>query len=80
MVTPRENAAPPAPAPTDDRPHPLQIQAWRAMGPAGRTRLGIELRQKARLWKYEALRRQHPDWDDARLLAELAKIYLRGNT
>jgi hypothetical protein len=50
------------------------------MGPAGRTRLGIELRQKARLWKYEALRRQHPDWDDARLLAELAKIYLRGNT
>jgi hypothetical protein len=80
MVTPRDNAAPSAPAPADDRPHPLQIEAWRAMGPAGRTRMGIELRENVRRWKHDALRRQHPEWSESHLLSELAKIYLRGNT
>ena len=50
------------------------------MGSAGRTRLGIELRRKARRWKLAALRLQHPDWTDERLRGELAKIYARGRT
>gem|GEM_PF-5307165 len=28
-----------------DRPHPPQIQGWRALGAVGRTRLGIQLRR-----------------------------------
>jgi hypothetical protein len=72
-----------APIPLDrerDRPHPAQIQAWRTMGAAARSRVGVELRRQARRWKLSALRTQHPDWSDERLRAELAKIYLRGRT
>ncbi|MSU25073.1 MAG: hypothetical protein EXS32_14795 [Opitutus sp.] len=60
-----------------NRPHPLQIQAWRAMGATNRTLLGIQLRRTARRWKLAALSTQHPDWNEARLHAELAQIYLR---
>ena len=63
-----------------DRPHPLQIQAWRAMGSAGRTRLGIQIRRHVRHLKLEALRSQHPDWSDQRVRIELAEIYRRGRT
>ena len=64
----------------NDRPHPLQIQAWRAMGGAGRTRLGIQIRRNVRHLKLEALRSPHPDWSDQRLRIELAEIYRRGRT
>jgi hypothetical protein len=67
-------------ASAEDRPHPLQIEAWRGMGGAERSKLGIELRRKVRRWKFQALRSQHPEWDETRLRAELAKIYLRGST
>ena len=60
-----------------DRPHPLQIQAWRAMGAAGRTLLGIQLRRNARRWKLDSLRAQHRDWSEEQLRAELAQIFLR---
>jgi len=60
-----------------DRPHPLQIQAWRALGAVGRSHLGIQLRRNARRWKLASLRTQHPDWDEDRLRAELAQIFLR---
>lgn len=66
--------------PEHDRPHPLQIQAWRAMGGAARTQLGIALRRNARRWKLDTLRSQHPGWSDEQLRAELAKIYARGRT
>lgn len=59
-----------------DRPHPLQIEAWRSLGATGRTHLGIQLRRQARRWKLSSLRTQHPDWTDAQLRAELAQIYL----
>jgi hypothetical protein len=71
---------PAAPAATPDGLHPLQIQAWRAMGAAGRTRLGIGLRQKVWTWKLSALRRQHPDWSEAQARREVARIYQRGHT
>jgi hypothetical protein len=58
-----------------DRPHPLQIATWRAMGASGRTRLGIQLRAQGRRLKLAGLRAQHPDWPEERLRAELAKIY-----
>jgi len=77
---PTNGASPTLPDREQDRPHPLQIQAWRAMGATGRTRLGIELRRRGRRWKLAALRSQHPDWTDDRLRAELAKIYARGRT
>jgi hypothetical protein len=80
---PASPLSPPSAASVDrerDRPHALQIQAWRMMGGAGRTRLGIELRRQARRWKLAALRSQHPDWAEDRVRAELAKIYLRGRT
>ena len=64
----------------DDRPHPRQVQAWRAIGGAGRSQLGIELRRQVRRWKLAALRTQHPDWDEGRLQAELAKLLLRGSS
>jgi hypothetical protein len=66
--------------PVSDAPHPLQVKAWREMGGSGRSELGAELRRKARGWKRDALRAQHPDWPDERLDRELARIYLRGNT
>jgi hypothetical protein len=63
-----------------DRPHPLQIQAWRAMGSSGRTRLGIALRRQARRWKLARLRAQHPEWSNEHAKAELARLYLRGRS
>jgi hypothetical protein len=42
--------------------------------------LAAELRRRARGWKRDALRAQHPTWPEARLEQELARIYLRGNT
>jgi hypothetical protein len=66
--------------PMESHPHPLQIDAWRRMGPDARTRLGIALRAQVRRWKTSALRAQHADWSEARLSRELAVIYLRGNT
>ena len=60
--------------------HPIQVQAWRKMGASGRTQLGIALRRDARRWKFAALRAQHPDWSEARLLDELKQVYLRGTT
>lgn len=63
-----------------DRPHPLQIKAWREMGGAGRSELAAELRRKVRNWKRDALRAQHPEWSGEHLERELAGIYLRGNT
>jgi hypothetical protein len=62
-----------------DRPHPLQIAAWRAMGSARRTQMGIQLRAKARRWKLAGLRAQHPEWSEERLRIEVVKIY-RGCT
>lgn len=60
-----------------DRPHPLQIQAWRALGAVGRSHLGIQLRRNARRWKLASLRTQHRDWNEHQLRTELAQIYLR---
>jgi len=62
-----------------DRPHPLQVAAWRKMGCARRTQMGIQLRAKARRWKLAGLRAQHPEWSEERLRTEVAKIY-RGRT
>jgi hypothetical protein len=63
-----------------DAPHPLQVNAWREMGGAGRSQLAAELRRKVRGWKRDALRAQHPAWSDEQIDRELAQIYLRGNT
>ncbi|MEO7413513.1 MAG: hypothetical protein ABIZ81_09155 [Opitutaceae bacterium] len=65
---------------TSDAPHPLQIKAWREMGGSGRSELAAELRRKVRSWKRDALRAQHPDWPEARVERELARIYLRATT
>ena len=70
----------PADSSIADAPHPVQVQAWRAMGETGRSLLAADLRRQARGWKREALRAQHPDWTGERLERELARIYLRGNT
>ena len=70
----------PAESHVADAPHPLQVQAWRAMGATGRSELAAELRRQARGWKRDALRTQHPDWTEVQLERELARIYLRGNT
>ncbi len=50
------------------------------MGSSGRSELAAELRRKARRWKREALRTQHPAWTEQRINRELADIYLRGHT
>ena len=63
-----------------ERPHPLQIEAWRKMGADQRSQSGVALRAQVRRWKSAALRAQHPDWSEAQVLRELALIYLRGNT
>ena len=63
-----------------DLPHPVQVAAWKKMGPSGRAELGAELRRKVRGWKRDALKTQHPDWTEERLQRELAQIYLRGHT
>ena len=81
MPAPALNPAPAAPLDRErDRPHPLQIEAWRAMGSVGRTHLGIQLRRNVRRLKLAALRAQHPDWPDDRLRAALAEIFRRGRT
>ena len=74
----RMNATPPTFA--LDLPHPVQVAAWKKMGPSGRAELGAELRRKIRGWKRDALKTQHSDWTEERLQRELAQIYLRGNT
>jgi hypothetical protein len=63
-----------------DLPHPLQVKAWRDMGAAARSQMGIDLRRTVRGWKRAALHAQHPDWPEERLGQELARLYLRGNT
>lgn len=63
-----------------ERPHPLQIEAWRQMGADRRTQYGVALRAQVRRWKTAALRAQHPDWSETQILRELALIYLRENT
>ena len=66
--------------PVPDSPHPVQVRAWRDLGGSGRSELAAELRRKARGWKRDALRAQHPDWPDERIERELVQIYLRGHT
>ena len=71
----------PRPMPTfSERPHPLQIDAWRHMGADRRTQCGVALRAQVRRWKSDALRAQHPAWSETQVLRDLALIYLRGNT
>ena len=67
-------------SPVSDGPHPLQVEAWRAMGGTGRSELAAELRRKVRGWKRQALKAQHPEWPEERIDRELAWIYLRGHT
>ncbi len=50
------------------------------MGASGRSELAAELRRKARDWKRDALRAQHPAWPEGRIEQELVRIYLRGHT
>jgi len=50
------------------------------MGAAGRSGLAAALRLQARGWKRDGLRAQHPDWSDARIERELARIYWRSFT
>lgn len=63
-----------------DRPHSLQVKAWREMGGSGRSELAASLRRQARRWKRDALRAQNPAWPEQRIDQELVRIYLRGNT
>jgi hypothetical protein len=54
------------------------VEALRAMTPARRVELGLEANRTARQMIALHLRRQHPDWSDELVAAEIARRMLRG--
>ena len=60
--------------------HPEQIKIFRAMPPEQKLDLALRLYRSASQLKAAALHHQHPDWDGAKVQAELRKILLYART
>lgn len=60
--------------------HPVQQKIYAAMTPAQRWEQAVKLRQNAWALKAAGLRMQHPDWDEARVQAEVRRIFLYART
>lgn len=56
--------------------HPEQIRAYRAMTPEQKLRAASDLYWSARRLKEAWVRREHPDWTDEEVAAEVRRIFL----
>lgn len=63
-----------------DRPTPEQIAIYRRMTPAQKWTQVWALYASARALKTEGVRRQHPEWTDERVNAEVRDIFLHAST
>ena len=64
----------------DEQPSPEQIAALRAIPGEKRLRLAEQLYWSARKMKAAGIRYQHPDWPEARVNAEVTKIFLNARS
>ena len=64
----------------DEQPSAKQIEILRAMSGERRLQLAEQLYWSARKLKTAAVRAQHPDWTEAQVKAEVARIFLHGRT
>jgi len=60
--------------------HPEQTRIFRAMPPKQKLDLALRLYHSARRLKAAALHQQHPDWDEAKVQAQLREIFLYART
>ena len=64
----------------DEKSHPRQTAILRGMTPAAKWALALQLQEQARWLKAQRLRSIHPDWDEARVAAEVSRIFLYART
>ena len=60
--------------------HPIQKKIFQNMSAQRKWELSIELNYNARAFKAMALRKDHPEWDEERVQAEVKKIFLYAST
>ena len=60
--------------------HPKQIEAFRAMTPARKLEVAMQLCWSARRLKAGWLRKIHPDWTEDRVEEEVRRIFLHART
>lgn len=52
----------------------VQLEAQRRLGEAGRLRVALDMSITARALAAAGIRREHPEWDDARVRRELLRL------
>jgi len=60
--------------------HPKQIEAFRAMTPARKLEVAMQLYWSARRLKAAWLRKIHPEWREERVEDEVRRIFLHART
>ena len=60
--------------------HPIQLRRFREMTPNEKWSVFRGMQRTAREVRSAAVRRLHPDWDDACVAREIAKEFARGRT
>ena len=56
--------------------HPLQREIYRKMTPEQKLRVSLALYDSARALKKAAVQKQHPDWEDEKILQAVRKAFL----
>jgi hypothetical protein len=64
----------------DEQPSSEQVEILRALPGEARLHLAERLYWSARKMKSAGLRAQHPDWPEARVAAEVRRLFLHGRT
>lgn len=59
----------------DERPSPEQVEIYRRMTPGRRLEIAEQLCWTAREMKAAWLQAQHPDWSEAQVAQEVARIF-----
>ncbi len=60
--------------------HPIQIKIFQNMSAQRKWELSIQLNFEARALKAAALRKDHPEWDEAFVQEEVKRIFLYAST
>lgn len=56
--------------------HPLQIEIYRKMTPEQKLRVSLSLYHSAWALKKAAVQKQHPDWEEKKILQAVRKAFL----
>jgi len=64
----------------DDRPDEEQMRILKAMTPAQRYQIMVDLYNTARELKTAGVRMLHPEWTDEEVEAEVRRIFLHATT